>query len=181
MDIVIINGSPRKKGRTGIASRHIGRTYGAEVIDLSDGTLPLYTGEQDQAELQSVQNLKQKVKRADAVILASPEYHSGMSGALKNALDFLSSEQFAHKPVALLSCAGGGKGGINCLNNLRIVARGVYANVIPKQLVLDPHCFDYDNDSLLDDPAKLVDDMVRELKIYVKAAEIVKSETAAER
>jgi azobenzene reductase len=179
MNIVIINGSPRKRGRTGIAARFIARTYNAELIDLSDGSLPLYTGEQEQSELQSVKSLKQKVKNANAVILASPEYHSGMSGALKNALDFLSSEQFAHKPVAVLSCAGGGKGGINCLNNLRIVARGVYANVIPKQLVLDPHCFDYDNDGLLKEPGKLVDDMIQELKVYVKAAEIVHKEAPA--
>ncbi|BCB02848.1 NADPH-dependent FMN reductase [Bacillus sp. KH172YL63] len=179
MNILIINGSPRKNGRTGIASRFIARNHNCGLIDLSDGSLPLYTGEQDQAALASVQGLKKKVKEADAVILASPEYHSGMSGALKNALDFLSSEQFAHKPVALLACAGGGKGGINCLNNLRIVSRGVYANVIPKQLILDPHCFDYEGDGLLDEPAKMVEDLMKELKMYVKAAALIKSEQSS--
>ncbi|WP_433748512.1 NADPH-dependent FMN reductase [Falsibacillus pallidus] len=171
MNIVIINGSPRKKGRTGIASRFMARKYGFNLIDLSAGEIPLYTGEEEQFELESVKNLRKLVKEADGVILTSPEYHSAMSGALKNALDFLSGEFFAHKPTALLSCAGGGKGGINCLNNMRTVARGVYANAIPKQLVLDPHCFDYENDGLLEEPAKLVDDMVNELKMYVKIAE----------
>ncbi|RLQ97370.1 NADPH-dependent FMN reductase [Falsibacillus albus] len=173
MKIVVINGSPRKKGRTGIASRYLARNYGFDLIDLSKGDIPLYTGEEEQFNMESVKGLRQQVKDADGIILASPEYHSGMSGALKNALDFLSSEQFAHKPVALLSCAGGGKGGINCLTNMRTVARGVYANVIPKQLVMDPHCFDYENDGLLKDPAELVDQMIKELKMYVKIAENV--------
>ncbi len=179
MNVVIINGTPRKKGRTGITSRFIARKYNCDLIDLSDGSLPLYTGEQEQSELEAVKSLKYKVKNADAVILASPEYHSGMSGAMKNALDFLSSEQFAHKPVALIACAGGGKGGINCLNNLRIVGRGVYANVIPKQLVLDPHCFDYDNDGLLEEPADLVNELMKELSVYIKAAEVVKNHTSS--
>jgi azobenzene reductase len=77
------------------------------------------------------------VQEADAVILASPEYHNGISGALKNALDFLSKEQFEHKPIGLIAIAGGGKGGINALNNMRIVTRGVNGNPIPKQFVLD--------------------------------------------
>ncbi|WP_064091802.1 NADPH-dependent FMN reductase [Rossellomorea aquimaris] len=173
MNILVINGSPRKKGRTGIASRYISRTYNCDFIDLSDGTLPLYNGEPEQSELKEVKDLKEKVKNADAVLLASPEYHSGMSGALKNALDFLSSEQFAHKPVALLACAGGGKGGINCLNNLRTVGRGVYANVIPKQLVLDPHCFDYEQDGLLEESVKLVRDLMDDLKLYIAAGQLV--------
>jgi azobenzene reductase len=61
-----------------------------------------------------------------------------MSGALKNAFDFLNSAYFAHKPVALVAVSGGGKGGINALNNLRTVTRALYANVLSKQLVLDP-------------------------------------------
>lgn len=50
------------------------------------------------------------MKAADGVVLCTPEYHNAMSGALKNSLDYLSSSEFLHKPVALLAVAGGGKG-----------------------------------------------------------------------
>ena len=94
MKILALSGSPRKNGRTGIAARFLQKQYGLEVIDLSEGDIPLYNGESYQAELENVESLRAKVKHADAVLLLSPEYHSGMSGALKNALDFLGSEQF---------------------------------------------------------------------------------------
>ncbi|KPB03140.1 NADPH-dependent FMN reductase [Bacillus sp. CHD6a] len=179
MKIIAINGSPRKKGRTGIAARFLQRKYGVEVIDLSDGDIPLYNGESYQAELDNVISLREKIKGADGVVLLSPEYHSGMSGALKNALDFLGSEQFHSKPVGLLAVAGGGKGGINALNNMRVVGRGVYANVIPRQLVLDPHCFVDENDSVNEESAELVDALYQELVMYVKMREyMMQSEEA---
>ncbi|MEY2193619.1 NADPH-dependent FMN reductase [Neobacillus sp. BF23-41] len=168
MKLVIINGSPRQKGRTGIAAQFIARKYNAEIIDLKEANIPMYTGEPEQSELPQVQELKRIVKEADAVILASPEYHSAMSGALKNALDFLSNEQFAYKPVALLAVAGGGKGGINALNNMRVVARGLYANVIPKQHVLDPHSFDYEQYTLNNESEEHVDALIKELMMYTK-------------
>lgn len=174
MNLVIINGSPRKKGRTGIATRFISRKYGIHLLDLANMELPLFNGEESQANKEEVLKLRNTVKEADGVIFATPEYHSGMSGCLKNALDFLSNDHFAHKPVALLAVAGGGKGGINALNNMRIVGRGVYANVIPKQIVLDPHCFDYEADGLLADPTKLVDSMVNELKVYAESYKMMK-------
>ncbi|GGK07077.1 NAD(P)H-dependent oxidoreductase [Calditerricola satsumensis] len=51
-------------------------------------------------------------------------------------------KQFKNKPVAIAACAGGGKGGINALNNLRLVLRGVSALVLPSQLVAAPEAFD---------------------------------------
>lgn len=177
MKIVIINGSPRKNGRTGLATRSIARMYEVEHIDLSgEGAVPLFNGEDEQGQLESVTLLRKKVKEADGIILASPEYHSGMSGVLKNALDFLGSEHLKHKPVALLAVAGGGKGGINALNNMRTVMRGLYANSIPRQLVLDPKAFDYENDTLHDDSVKLVKTLVEELQLYMKSYLVLKGE-----
>ncbi|MDX8366839.1 NAD(P)H-dependent oxidoreductase [Cytobacillus sp. IB215665] len=169
MNIVVINGSPRKSGRTGVAARFISKEYKAQLIDLSDGTLPLYNGESEQDTIDAVQQLKYMIKNADGIVLSSPEYHSAMSGALKNALDFLGGEYFRHKPVALLAVAGGGKGGMNALTNMRTTARGVYANVIPKQLVLDPIYFDLENDGLTDEGSQLIDGLMNELQLYVKA------------
>lgn len=168
MKIVILNGSPRKAGRTGIVSRFIANTYNATLIDLSTGQIPLFNGEREQGELPYVKQLKKNVKEADAIILATPEYHNAMSGVLKNALDFLGSEQFTHKPVALLAVAGGGKGGINALNNMRTVARGVYANAIPKQLILDPPSFNIEQDTLNENSARQVIELVDELIMYAK-------------
>ncbi|WP_223700899.1 NADPH-dependent FMN reductase [Sutcliffiella deserti] len=173
MKIVVINGSPRKSGRTGVASRFIQRSYHTDLIDLSEGEIPLYNGEAYQDELENVKMLREKVKGADAVLLLSPEYHSGMSGALKNAMDYLGSVQFHSKPVGLIAVAGGGKGGINALNNMRTVGRGVYANVIPKQLVLDPHCFNLENDTLNEESANLVDALYKELTMYVEMHQYV--------
>lgn len=168
MKLVVINGSPRKTGRTGTLARYIERNFDVGLVDLSIGDIPFYNGDPTQESLPSVRNLREMVSQADGVILASPEYHNGMSGVLKNALDFLGSDHFAHKPVALFAVAGGGKGGINALNNMRTVIRGLYGNAIPRQLVIDPDHFDYEKDGLKGETEVLVHKLIEELKIYVK-------------
>ncbi|MBM7702746.1 NADPH-dependent FMN reductase [Metabacillus iocasae] len=176
MNVVIINGSPRKQGRTTIVAKELQRKYGGQLVDLSQLELPVFNGEQEQYELEVVKWLRLTVQEADAIILTSPEYHSAMSGALKNALDFLGSEQFHHKPVALLAVAGGGKGGMNALSNMRTVARALYANVISKQLVLDPIHIEKEQSSLNEEAALLVNALVEELNMYAQAYEAIKQQ-----
>jgi azobenzene reductase len=172
MKLAVISGTPRKQGRTRIVAQYITNVFGAELYDVSIEELPLYKGEESQNELTSVRNLRNLVAEADGVVLCTPEYHNAMSGALKNALDFLGSREFTHKPVALLAVAGGGKGGINALNNMRIVMRGVYANAIPKQLVLDGICFQ--NGELIEESKPLIHDLVKELQMYMRAYKHIK-------
>jgi azobenzene reductase len=177
MNILIINGSPRKNGRTGLATRSIKRLFEMQHIDLSgEDAVPLFNGEEEQNLVENVVKLRDKVRKADGIILATPEYHNGMSGVLKNALDFLGSEQLQHKPVALIAVSGGGKGGINALNNMRTVMRGLYANCIPRQLVLDPTHFDYEKDSFKDDSYTAVLNVIEELKLYTKSFLVLKGE-----
>ncbi|MGD6819172.1 NADPH-dependent FMN reductase [Metabacillus sp. 113a] len=67
---------------------------------------------------------------------ASPEYQGGMPGAIKNAPDFLDSSYFARKPVALVSAAGGGRGGIHTLHQMRTIMQALCTTTIAWQLPL---------------------------------------------
>lgn len=55
---------------------------------------------------EGVRALQQAVDLADAILIASPEYAHGVSGTIKNTLDWLVSyPPFAGKPVAVLNPA----------------------------------------------------------------------------
>lgn len=172
MKLVVINGTPRKFGRTRVIAKYIAEQFNGELYDLATEELPLYNGEEAQRELKAVTKLKKLVKEADGVVLCTPEYHNAMSGALKNALDFLGSGEFLHKPVGLVAVAGGGKGGINALNNMRTVARGVYANAIPKQVVIDG--LHVENSKLGEGAKPLINDVMKELKGYMSVYDEIK-------
>jgi chromate reductase len=64
----------------------------------------------------SVQDLRRAITESDGVILISPEYNHGMSGVLKNALDW-ASRPFArssllHKPVLTMTTSPAFTGGV---------------------------------------------------------------------
>jgi azobenzene reductase len=158
MKIMVIAGSPTAESRTrGIAqyAAEVLRGMNVEVLyfDVGIERLPLFTGDATSAENETVKKLADYAEQADGFFVTSPEYHSGMSGALKNALDFLGGKHFKNKPSAIAVAAGGGKGGINALVNLRTVLRGIYSLVIPDQYVADPVNFDEGN-VLVDELAK---------------------------
>jgi azobenzene reductase len=142
--ILVVGGSPREAGRTQALSNHIASTLtqlGGEVVymNLAVSKLPLYDGSAVQNQLPEVIQWRELAQQADAFFVVTPDYHNGMSGALKNAIDYLGGSHFRQKPSAIAALAGGGKGGINALNNLRIVLRGVYSLVLPDQVVVYKH------------------------------------------
>ncbi|WP_088069862.1 NADPH-dependent FMN reductase [Gottfriedia luciferensis] len=179
MNIVMINGSPRKEGRTGKLTSIISKKYNLKKIDLSELVLPIFNGQEEQNENVNIQKLRLQMENADAIIVSTPEYHGGMSGALKNAFDFLGSKHFKDKPVAILAVSGGGKGGINALNNMRIVLRALYANVLSKQVVIDPSDFVSEGTGLGENASFLVDGLIQELKLYTQLSKKLNEEWAA--
>ena len=85
----------------------------AADIEVADwlGRLPLFNPDFenviDDRELpRAVQALHLAVDAADAILVASPEYAHGVSGTIKNTLDWLVSfEPFIHKPVAIVNAS----------------------------------------------------------------------------
>jgi chromate reductase, NAD(P)H dehydrogenase (quinone) len=62
------------------------------------------------------------IRRADGIIIVSPEYNWSIPGGLKNAIDWVSrmkEQPFKDKPVALQSAAGGILGGSRMQYHLR--------------------------------------------------------------
>ncbi len=71
------------------------------------GELPHFNPDLEGSEPPSVIDLRCRVRQADGVLIASPEYAHGVTGVMKNALDWLvSSGELANKPVALLNASG---------------------------------------------------------------------------
>ena len=80
---------------------------------------------------------QERVAATHCHIWVSPEYHSGMTGAMKNLLDFLGKEPMSGDVIGLVALAGGGMAALNTLNNMSVVARSLGAWVAPEHCALN--------------------------------------------
>ncbi|HNP47466.1 MAG TPA: NAD(P)H-dependent oxidoreductase [Bacteroidia bacterium] len=71
-----------------------------------------------------------EIKRADAVIVVSPEYNSGYPASVKNAIDLLYDEWY-RKPIGIVSVSDGNFGGMHALQMLQTVFLKVKASLVP--------------------------------------------------
>jgi NAD(P)H-dependent FMN reductase len=70
------------------------------------GSLPLFNPDLENDAPDVVVDFRAQIAGADALIIASPEYALGVTGTIKNALDWLVSfEPFANKPVAVFNAS----------------------------------------------------------------------------
>jgi len=104
------------------------------LLDLSDYKLIFCDGKEDESNYpQDVFRLRKDVRAANGILLATPEYHGGYSGVLKNALDLMGFEEFEGKMLGLVGVSGGRMGAFGAMNSLREVGRALHAWVIPEQ------------------------------------------------
>lgn len=82
-----------------------------------------------------VARLRERIRHADGVVIATPEYNFSIPGVLKNVLDWVSrgdDQPFAFKPVAIVTASPGPLGGARVQYDLRKVMLFMNAQVLAK-------------------------------------------------
>lgn len=92
-----------------------------EVFDLEG--IPLFNQDLERQPPHMVKEFKAKIREADALLIATPEYNYSVPGVLKNAIDWASrpygDNAFEGKPVAIMSASIGSLGGARAQYHLR--------------------------------------------------------------
>jgi len=133
--VVGISGSLRRaswnSGLLRAAGSVLSEGMSLEIADLTD--IPLYNQDYDGPNApDSVKQLKQRIRAADALLIATPEYNGSIPGVLKNAIDWASrpmnDSPFSGKPLAIMG-AGGVSGTIRAQLALRQISTSI--NTLP--------------------------------------------------
>jgi chromate reductase len=102
-----------------------------EIFDLVN--IPPFNQDIEMDMPSKVKEFKSKIREADAILIATPEYNYSVPGVLKNAIDWASrpygDNSFDGKPVALMSASPGMLGGVRAQYHLR--QSFVYLNMHP--------------------------------------------------
>jgi chromate reductase len=92
-----------------------------EIFDLAG--IPPYSQDLEDQPVERVKEFKAKIRAADAILIATPEYNYSIPGVLKNAIDCASrpyeDNAFAHKPVAIMGASPGMSGTVRAQSHLR--------------------------------------------------------------
>ncbi|MEM1581057.1 MAG: NAD(P)H-dependent oxidoreductase [Candidatus Bathyarchaeia archaeon] len=129
-----------------------------EILDLHG--LPLFNQDLEYDMPEAVKQFKNKIRKADALLIATPEYNSSIPGVLKNALDWasrpLGDNSLDGKPVAIMSASIGMLGGARAQTHLRQILASLNAYVVNRPEVIVSFAnekFDADG-NLMDERAK---------------------------
>lgn len=133
--VVAIGGTTRPNSSSEKALRIAARAAqnaGAQVcfITGSDLILPIYETQASDREERAM-HLVQQVRGADGLLVSSPGYHGGMSGLIKNAIDYLEDLNNDARPylygraVGCIASAYGWQASVTTLHQLRQVTHAL--------------------------------------------------------
>ena len=132
--ILAICGSTRKTSTNSNLINAIHKMYadGIEVVVFGGlSNIPHFNPDLDNdSPPQDVSHFREQLKQADGILICTPEYAMGVPGTLKNAIDWtVSSMEFSHKPVALITASTSGhKAHLSLMETLRVIEADIPDN-----------------------------------------------------
>lgn len=163
LDVVAVVGSIR---RDSLTRRYVESlkllapaSLKVDIANISD--LSLYNPDYEPLLPQAWKTFRLRIKRADAVLFATPEYNRSMPAALKNALDVGSrphAQNVWHgKPAAIVSVSPGQLGGFGANHHLRQSLVALNVPTMPQ-----PEAYISAADKLIDPAGQFVKPETRE-------------------
>ena len=167
LNVLLVIGNRSAKSTTRTVVNHVGNLlnqHGCQVnrFDYAEENLPLFDV-QTAFGGEIYASLKQRVKKADVIVLGTPDYHGSMSSALKNFLDHFWTE-FAGKLFGAI--VGSHEKGLTVHDQMRTVMRQCYAWSLPYGVSFQDKA-DVDGESVASDALRTkLDGMARDLVVY---------------
>jgi len=167
LNVLAVVGSLQHGSVTRVVIRHVAEQFTAagcavDVLDFKKEPLALY--DPDTAhDLPGYIALQERVSSADLVILGTPDYHGGISGAMKNFLDHFWHE-FAGK--LFISIVASHEKGLTVTDQLRTVARQCYAWTLPYGVSFSEDDDVQDGQITSDNLKQRLEMMMRDARVY---------------
>jgi chromate reductase, NAD(P)H dehydrogenase (quinone) len=143
---------------------------GAKMMIAQFDQLPLYNEDEDRDQvLRPVIEFKSAIEKADGLVVISPEYNHGMSGVLKNAIDWVSRPGYdsvlKNKPVVVMTASNSALGGVRAQLQLRETFASTLSRVLARRQVVIGQAPKKIVDGKLADTETLafIDDAIRDL------------------
>jgi FMN reductase len=106
------------------------------LLDLRELALPMYDPDDEDEPPENAARLIESCYGADGMVWSSPMYQGTISGAFKNALDWLHvlgrcEPPYLHDTVVGLISAAGGTQGLQAINTMEFASRALRAWAVP--------------------------------------------------
>jgi NAD(P)H-dependent FMN reductase len=167
LNILAVVGSLQRDSVTRVVVQHVARQLNAagclvDVLDFQKEPLALYNPDTAH-ELPGYAELQARVERADVIVLGTPDYHGGISGAMKNFLDHFWQE-FAGKLFATVVASH--EKGLTVTDQLRTIARQCYAWTLPYSVAINEDV-DIRNGEIASESLKQrLEMLIRDARVY---------------
>jgi NAD(P)H-dependent FMN reductase len=167
LNVLAVVGSLQRDSVTRVVVRQVAhqlQTAGCAVdaLDFEKEPLALYNPDTTH-NLPGYMELQARVHRADVIVLGSPDYHGGISGAMKNFLDHFWHE-FSGKLFATIVASH--EKGLTVTDQLRTVARQCYAWTLPYGVSVSEDLDVKDGHIVSDALKQRLEMLVRDLRVY---------------